>query len=230
MLWINRGLSNTFLSLWLFFVFLNPESHVHIEIFGFFAIQWTLPHLLAVPNDVTWQHNVFQKITTIILFYFYHVITALLKSFSVNLKDLNSSSYSLSEVTVKFFAEDYRTGYARETKSPIWREHDERAKKKIHNEYSLVKRVVRLVLMHADSFPQMSNNRPQYKQDVFALARPAEERIREALGFSEATITRRKLEKQPGLKELEDSLKLPDNMFKLPDNTPDDWRKYFKGI
>jgi hypothetical protein len=78
--------------------------------------------------------------------------------------------------------------------------------------------------MHADSFPLPSNNCAQYKRDVFAIARAAEERIRVVLRFDgKSTITRSKLEKQPGLKELETTLK-------LPDNTPDDWCKFFKSV
>jgi hypothetical protein len=78
------------------------------------------------------------------------------------------------------------------------------------------------VLMHADSFPVNTGNRLQYKKDVFAIARTAEEQIRAALGFdAKTTITRHKLAKQPGLTELEKTLKLPDNI-------PKDVCKFFK--
>jgi hypothetical protein len=76
--------------------------------------------------------------------------------------------------------------------------------------------------MHADSFPVNNGNRSQYKKDVFTIAsRAAEEQIRTALGFDKSTITCHKLEKQPGLKELEKTLKLPDNM-------PEEVCKFFK--
>lgn len=141
--------------------------------------------------------------------------------FSVSSKCLSTSA-SLAEVTTAFFVDDYRTGYDLESKSPAWNELDPPARKKLRNKYSLIKRAVRLVLMHADSFPLVSNNRAQHKKDVSAMTRAAEERIRIVLRFDpKSTITRSKLEKQPGLKELEGSLK-------LPDNTPGDWHKFFK--
>ena len=76
--------------------------------------------------------------------------------------------------------------------------------------------------MHADSFPvKNTTNRVEYKKDVYSTARAAEDRVRVALRFQDNTvITRRKLEKQPGLKDLELALS-------LPTNTPDDWRKFF---
>jgi len=121
-----------------------------------------------------------------------------------------------------FFVDDYRTGCDLESRSPAWNKLDPQARKKLRNECSLIKRAVRLVLMHADSFPLASNNSAQHKKDVFSIARSAEERIRVVLRFDpKSTITHSKLEKQPGLKELEGTLK-------LPDNTPDGWCKFFK--
>ena len=143
--------------------------------------------------------------------------------FSVSSRCLSASA-SLSEVATAFFVDDYPVGYILETQSPSWDELDSQGKKKLHNKFSLIKRAVRLVLMHADSFPVDTGNRSQYKKDyVSAIARAAEEQIRAALGFNatKSTITRHKLEKQPGLKELEQTLKLPDS------NTPEDMRKFF---
>ena len=140
--------------------------------------------------------------------------------FSVSSRCLSTSA-PLSEVVTAFFVDDYPAGYLLETQSPSWDELDSQGKKKLRNKFSLIKRVVRLVLMHADSFPVNTGNRVQYKKDIFAIARAAEVQIRAALGFdAKTTITRHKLEKQPGLKELEKALK-------LPDNTPEDMRKFF---
>ena len=96
-------------------------------------------------------------------------------------------------------------------------------KKKLRNQFSLTKRAVRLVLMNADSFPLASSHDGRLlKKDVFAIACAAEERIRSLLRFpAKARITRSTLEKQAGLRELEQTLK-------LPANTPNDWRKFFK--
>ena len=106
-------------------------------------------------------------------------------------------------------------------KSPAYNEKDPSAKKKIRNSYSLIKRSVQLVLMHCPSFPDLFVPPSQLQKDIYAMARAAEETIRVALRFDEKSpITRRKLERQSGLKELEQQLR-------LPTNTPDDWRKYF---
>ena len=70
-----------------------------------------------------------------------------------------------------------------------------------------------------------TNNPTQYKDIVRGIATKAEERIREALTFnSNTTITVHKLEKElkhPVAKELSKTLS-------LPDNTPDDYRKFIK--
>jgi len=76
--------------------------------------------------------------------------------------------------------------------------------------------------MHADSFPPSSTIGAFNKQDVFSIAKSAEDRIRIALRIDpKTTITRSKLEKQSGLKESEATLK-------LPSNTPAEWLKFFK--
>ena len=144
--------------------------------------------------------------------------------FSIESKDLPTSA-SLSEITTAFFTKDYRRAYEYEVKSPAWSEYDKSVKTKLKNAFSLIKRVVRLVLMNADSFPETNANaatsRAEYKKDVYGLARAAEDRIRVALRFDDkSVITRRKLERQPGLSDLEKALS-------LPSNTPDHWRKFF---
>ena len=93
---------------------------------------------------------------------------------------------------------------------------DPSQKKKLCNRYSLIKRTVRLVLLHSDSYPSAPT-----KNIVLVIAKAAEERIRESLGFDTGVnITMSKLEKQPSLKELEQSLM-------LPDDTPEQMPKYF---
>lgn len=140
--------------------------------------------------------------------------------FSVSSKCLPAKA-SLTETTVAFFLDDYRTGYELEQKSFMWNEQDPTTLKKIRNKFSLIKRAVRLTLFHADSFPLFSNNRTQYKKDISVIAKDAEDKIRVCLNFDDSVITRHKLEKQPGLKDLERRLK-------LPKNTPSDWEKFFR--
>lgn len=118
-----------------------------------------------------------------------------------------------------FFVDDYRTGYALESKSPSWNELDTQEKKSLRNKFSTIKRAVRIVSLYADSYPLIP------KKDVAReIAAVAEKRLRVALGFDDkTTISIYKLENQlklPGMKELEKSLK-------LPDNTPEDARKFF---
>jgi hypothetical protein len=109
-------------------------------------------------------------------------------------------------------------------KNPSWDELDSQQKKSLRSKFGSIKRAVRIVLGHADSFPLMPNNPSQYKSIVQEIATAAEKRIRDALGFDDNTIISiYKLEKQlklPAMKELEKSLS-------LPDNTPDDMRKFF---
>ena len=88
--------------------------------------------------------------------------------------------------------------------------------------FSLIKQTVQLVLLNAESFPLPSNNCSEFKNDVSAIARTAAERIRIALRFdNKETIARSKLEKQLGLKELE-------QLLQLPHNTTQDWWKFLE--
>ena len=65
-------------------------------------------------------------------------------------------------------------------KSAAWFDYDKTKKTKLKNVFSLIKRVVQLVLMHANSFPMKHNTTDQaeYKKDVYSIARAAEDRIR----------------------------------------------------
>ena len=141
--------------------------------------------------------------------------------FSISSQCLPRSA-SLTESTIAFFADDYVTRYTLDTKSPSWNEKDDREKKSLRNKFSLLKRAVRLVLLHSDSFPIKPKNPTRYKEMIREIATKAEERIRRALAFDDsAKITIYKIEKQLKLaKDLETSQQ-------LPDNTPDEYRKFF---
>jgi hypothetical protein len=77
--------------------------------------------------------------------------------------------------------------------------------------------------MYAESFPMKPKNPAQYKEIIRDTATKAEQRIRQMIEYDDTTtITIHKLEKLlKQVKELETS-------GRLPDNTPDDMRKYFK--
>lgn len=85
--------------------------------------------------------------------------------FSVSLRSLSASA-SLSEITTAFFVDDFCTGHDIESKSPAWTDLDTRTKEKLRRKCSLIKRSVRPVLMHADSFPPASDNRVQHKRKM----------------------------------------------------------------
>ena len=139
--------------------------------------------------------------------------------FSVNSKRLHHQS-SLADITVAFFVDDYRGGFAKDKASPDWNDNPVE-KKRLRNLFANIKRAVRLVLMHADSYPSASNP-VDYKESLRRIATAAEERIRSDFEFGpNAVISVYKLAKHPKTKELEKTLS-------LPANTPDDICKFFK--
>ena len=144
--------------------------------------------------------------------------------FSISSKSLPRSA-SLSEATIAFFADDYRAGYTLDLNSPSWDELDKEGKKKLRNKFGTIKRAVRMVLQHADSYPLLPEDQlQQYKEVVRGIATTAENRIHQALGFEDKPLSIYKLEKElarPAVKEWEKTLK-------LPGNTPEDVRKFFK--
>lgn len=140
--------------------------------------------------------------------------------FSIAVQALSKSA-SLTETTIAFFADDYIAGYKLDTSHPSWEEKDPQEKRSLRNKFSLLKRVVRVMLLHSDCFPVKPENPARYKEIIRDIATKAEERIREAIGFDDRTIiTIYKLEKQLKLVKLE-------TVRQLPDNTPDDIRKFF---
>jgi len=83
-----------------------------------------------------------------------------------------------------------------------------------------------MVLIHADSYPLMPEDRSKHKEMVRRIATAAEERMRDALGFEDKTISMHKLEKalkDPNMKELERTLK-------APANTPEDAANSLRAI
>ncbi|CAB9527068.1 expressed unknown protein [Seminavis robusta] len=135
--------------------------------------------------------------------------------FSTNTEGKNTS---LTELTTAFFAEDYRAGYALDQRSGSW---DELSKPRtLINKFGSMKCAVRFVLMHADEFPPTAN-----KEEIRRIAKPAEDQIRQTLQFEkDKVITHSKLERKlklPAFREIE-------KKGKLPENTPEDWRKFFE--
>ncbi|CAB9513877.1 expressed unknown protein [Seminavis robusta] len=137
--------------------------------------------------------------------------------FSINTEGKNTS---LTELTTAFFAEDYRAGYALDQRSGSWDELSKPDKRTLINKFGSMKRAVRFVLMHADEFPPTAN-----KEEIRRIAKPAEDQIRQSLQFEkDKVITHSKLERKlklPAFREIE-------KKGKLPENTPEDWRKFFE--
>ena len=128
--------------------------------------------------------------------------------FSTNSKSLPTS---LTELVVAFFADEYWAGFELDKKQSNWDE----IKKSCGNKFSTVKKAVRFVLCHADSYPLKPENSPYHdKVMIPAIAKEAKKRVREAVGFDDVeTVSVYKLEKKlslPVVKEYEKSLNLPE--------------------
>ena len=140
--------------------------------------------------------------------------------FSISSKAL-TNRMSLTDVTIAFFVDNYETGFILDKKSDMWGDLDLSERKRLRNLFFTIKRAVRMVLMHADAYPEKPECITDYKEVVRKIAQPAEERIRNELGFGKKTISIYKLTSHPSIKTLEKSLK-------LPENTPEHANKFFK--
>ena len=120
----------------------------------------------------------------------------------------------LTDVTTAFFAENYHAGYPLDRDSDSWNDMNAQERKKL-------KRAVRMVLMHADSYPLVSENPSQYKEMIQRIATVAEERIRNHFRFENKPISVYKLIDHPEMKKFE-------KILKLPDNTPEEACKFFR--
>ena len=140
--------------------------------------------------------------------------------FTTSSKGLTNQN-SVSDVFVAFFDEDYRAGYALDLNSESWKEDMDPIERKSHkNKFASIKRVVRMVLMHADSHPSMPEVPPKCKEVLRRIATAAEEHIRNDLRFENKRISVATLTSHPMTEDLE---KTPS----LPANTPEDICKFF---
>lgn len=73
--------------------------------------------------------------------------------------------------------------YALDLKSDSWNDLDKSEKKRIRNHFANIKRAVKMVLMHADSYPSIPEDPSQYKEVTRRIATAAEERIRNEFWF-----------------------------------------------
>ncbi|CAB9526260.1 hypothetical protein SEMRO_1801_G298510.1 [Seminavis robusta] len=139
------------------------------------------------------------------------------KKFSVSTKGVTPQTLVV-DVFVNIFVENYPDGMALEQNSKEWNDMTEREKKSHRNRFSQIKHAVRMVLMHADSFPPTSDK--QFKQTLRKIAIAAVDCIRDSFDFRSRTITFNKLADHSKTKEREKTLE-------FPPNTPEDIRKIF---
>ena len=144
--------------------------------------------------------------------------------FSITSRGLTNQK-SMADVFVAFFAEDYRAGYALDLNSDHWKEAQtdpiaKQENKHLKNLFATIKRAVRMVLMHADSYPLPPDDPPLHKEVLRRTATSAEERIHNDLGFGNKKISVHTLTALPAIKTLEKEKK-------LPENTPEEIRKFF---
>jgi hypothetical protein len=127
--------------------------------------------------------------------------------FSINSKGL-TNQMSLADVTTAFFADNYHVGFALDKESDSWNDLDLNERKRLRNHFGNIKCAVRMVLMHADSYPSIPEDPSQYKETIRRIATAAEERIRNDFCFGNKTISIYKLTTHPTTKILKKSLKL----------------------
>ncbi|CAB9531278.1 unknown protein [Seminavis robusta] len=109
------------------------------------------------------------------------------RKFTVSSKALARHA-SVVDVTVLFFSDDFPAGMALEQRSDSWKDMDEKEKKSHRNRYSSIKRAVRMVVMHMDSFPLVSDR--DFKSTLRHVVSKAIERLRTNYKISEdKTIT-----------------------------------------
>ena len=123
---------------------------------------------------------------------------------------------SLTDITVAFFIDNYPAGFALDKDSDSWNDLDTNEKKRLRNLFAWIRRSVRMILLHSDSFPPSVD-----KETIRRIASLAEERIRTDFGFDSKTITMYKLCRHERTKQLESTMS-------LPSNTPDDMIRFFK--
>lgn len=142
-----------------------------------------------------------------------------LLAFSIAVKGLAKNA-SLAEVTTAFFVDRYPAGMELDQKSQAWKTMEPQDKRSLRNKLNSIKRAVKLVLFHVDTFPGGSD-----KESIKRSALIGEERIRRKFEIGpSAIITTYKLEKylkQPRFKDMEKTMQ-------LPGDTPGDVVKFFK--
>ncbi|CAB9519414.1 hypothetical protein SEMRO_1015_G231490.1 [Seminavis robusta] len=136
--------------------------------------------------------------------------------FSVTSKSLTKNS-SIADVTTKFFVDNYPAGFALDKESDLWKDLGKDQHKKLCNQFAAIKCAVRMMLMHADSFPLNPD-----KCSIESMAKLAEEKIQNDFGFTKTeTITVYKVQKHSKTKQLQVTLKFPASTTELV-------RNYFK--
>lgn len=72
--------------------------------------------------------------------------------FSISSKGLTNQR-SVVDVTIAFFVDNYPAGFTLDKESESWKDQDASERKRLRNHFAAVKRAVRMILMHLDSYP-----------------------------------------------------------------------------
>ena len=136
--------------------------------------------------------------------------------FSVSSESL-TKQMPVSDVAVTFFVDNCLEGFQLDKESDSWNDLLQPERKKLRNFFGAIKRAVRLLLSFCDSFPCSLD-----KETLCRVFSDAETLTRDHLRFEpHKNLTIYLLTQHPKAKELEKAMK-------LPDNTPDPLRKFFK--
>ena len=115
----------------------------------------------------------------------------------------------LVDVFTTFFVDNYPVGFTLDKESESWND-DVIERTRVRNLFTNIKRAVRMMLMHSDSYPT-SDDSANYKEVVCRIANDTEERIQNDLDFGSKIISIYMLMKHDSFKMLENTLRLPEN-------------------
>lgn len=130
--------------------------------------------------------------------------------FSQTSKALTAQCSVLNIFTV-FFWDAMPAGWEADKKSDTWDDLNSIERKCLQNLLASFPRLVRLMLLHSESFPLVKDNCAKYKQSLKAIGKESEERIWIQLKLGDKSVTMYKVLRHPMIKDLESTLVLPKN-------------------
>ena len=95
--------------------------------------------------------------------------------FLVSSKTLTTQS-DMADVFTAFFVDNYPVGFRIDKECDIWKDLETQERRRLRDLFRVIKRVVRVMLMHADKYPAEANNPLEYKTLVRKIAVDAQDR------------------------------------------------------